>query len=198
MRVTKVITVMFVLAWLTASARPFQQKTYPPNADGFNALLLNETTVDDALNILGPPDADEIGTLDVSKIGKWLDPKHKEKSFRQLRYKKSPDFFKIELSFLDQRLVMIDLEYKKNVRPQTMSKLFDVDFTELGGPIDLPDKPGQQPRGGFITTHWPNFYSMVGISAKTFIFVNCASSGGGESPGRVERTRQISRILEKH
>jgi hypothetical protein len=196
MSLTKFMALLFALILLTTTAWPSPQ-TYPPNPDGFKALLLDQTTPDDALNILGPADADEVGSLDVSKMGKWLDPKYKEKVFRQLTYKKSPDFFKIELSFLDQKLVLIDLEYKKNIGPQMMSKLFAVGFTELGGPIDLPDKPGQYPRGGFITTHWPNFYSMVGISAKTFIFVNCASSGGGNAPGRVERTRQINRVLEK-
>lgn len=196
MKIGKRIVLMLCIVVLMAAQPSAQQKTYPPSPDGFKALLLDETTLEQALEALGVPESDKLDKLDVSKIEKWLHPKHKEKSFRQLTYKKSPDFYKIELSFLDEKLVMIDLEFKKDFDPLRLRNIFAVNFAWLGGPASLPDKPGQYPIA-FFPTHFPGFYAMVGISSKTFIFVNCASSGGGTSPGRVERTRQISRVLEK-
>jgi hypothetical protein len=145
---------------------------------------------------LGSPDKDEIETLDASKLGKWINPKQKEKIFRHLTYKKSPDFIAIKLAFLDEKLIMIDLTYKKKVTPEKLRGLFRSEFALLAGPVSLPDEPGKYPMG-FMATHFPLSYSMVAISDKTFIFVNCAFEGGGSSPGRVERTRQISRTLEK-
>lgn len=195
---TKPIIVLACVICLACAAagQPSGQTQFSSNPDGFKGFLLNETTVDKTIKALGQPDADKVDKLDVSKIGKWLDAKHNEKVFRQLTYRKSPDFLKVELSYLEEKLVMIDLEFKKEFKPEKLQNLFGVGFALLGGPATLPDKPGQYPIAFFATTY-PSNYSMVGISDKTFIFVNCASGGEGSSPGRVERTRQVSRVLEK-
>lgn len=192
----KSITVLLCLFLLSAPSltQPAPQ-TFPASPDRFKWFILNETTPDDIIKLLGTPDADKTNNLDVSKIGKWLDPKYKEKIFRQLSYTKSSDFLKIELSFLDGKLVMIDLEYKKNIQPDKLMNLFNIEFAHLGGPASLPNKPGQYPIP-FFPTGFPPAYSMVASSEKTFIYVNCGT-GDTSSPGRVERTRQISRVLEK-
>src|SRR2546430_12509752 len=74
-----------------------------PRADGFRGLILNQTTAEEALRILGPPVADKTDRLDVAKLSKWLDPKHKEKIFRQLSFRNVGDFSQIHLSFLEDR-----------------------------------------------------------------------------------------------
>jgi hypothetical protein len=190
--ITAIVSVILIIFGLGQSTAPKFQAT----PDGFMGLTLDSTTIAETESRLGPPDDDKMDKLEVSKLEKWLDPKHKEKIFRQLTYKKSPDFIEIKLSFLDDKLVMIDLAYKKRVAPDKLNGLFRAQFAHLGGPASLPDQPGKYPMG-FIATHLPALYSMVAISDKTFIFVNCASEGGGRSPGRVERTRQVSRQLER-
>ena len=185
-------TILFCL--LLLSAKIAAQSAASP--DGFQGLVLNETTLDDAKKALGLPDTDKTDNLDVSQIGKWLDPKHKEKLFRKLSYK-SRELSKIELSFLDDKLVMIDLTFKKGYDAEKVSNLFAVRFALLGGPASLPDKPGQYP-ASFFATGFPPSYSMVAISEKTFLYANCISGGGGSSPGTVLRTRQISRTLQKN
>src|SRR5437870_4967273 len=62
-----------------------------PRADGFRGLVLNQTTSEDAVKMLGEPASDKVDRLNVSKLSKWLDPKHKEKIFRQLAFKKVGD-----------------------------------------------------------------------------------------------------------
>jgi hypothetical protein len=185
------VVILFCLSLLTAGT--VAQSVASP--DGFKALVLNETTIDDAISALGQPDTDKTDSLDVSKIGKGLDAKHKEKIFRKLSYKNS-DFSKIELSFLDGKLMMIDLTFKKSYDAEKISNLFAVRFALLGGPAGLPDKPGEYPVG-FLATTFPAYYSMVAISERTFLFANCMSGGGGSSPGIVQRTRQITRTLQK-
>ena len=184
----------FALCLASAAAAP--QEKAAPTPDGFTGLTLGVTTVEEAAALLGQPEEDRIDKLDVSKIAKWLDARHGEKIFRQLASRKSAALSKLELSFLDGRLVMIDLEFKQRYTPDKLPNLFAVNFALIGGPAPLPDKPGEYPRA-FFATHFPAAYSMVGISEKTFIYVNCESAGGGTSPGRVTRTRQISRALER-
>lgn len=194
----KTITALLLLVLLAAHvpAQSKNQTPFPSNPDGFREFVLDKTTAEEIIRSLGKPEKDKADKLEVSKIEKWLDAKHKEKIFRQLTYNSLGDFLKIEFSFLQEKLVMIDLEFKRNVSPEKLTRLFGVPFEALGGPVNLPDKPGLYPNVGFSVTGYPPYYSMIGISEKTFIFINCASGPGG-SPGRVVRTRQVSRVLEK-
>ena len=167
-------------------------------ADGFRGLILNQTTSEDATRILGKPAADKTDRLDVSKMSKWLDPKHKERIFRQLTFKDVGDFSGIQLSFLENKLMMIELEFKKTVLPERLDVIFGVEFAVIGaqsGPSDLPNEPGKYP-ARFIPTYYPFNYNLIGISEHTFIWADC-STGDVARPGRIDKTRQISRALQK-
>ena len=111
---------ILLLSLALFAASSFGQSVNRSRPDGFWGLILNETTSKDALDSLGQPASDKVDRLDVSKIGKWLDPKHKEKIFRQLTFKKVKDSRTIELSFLDDRLVMIELEFGRNLKPEKL------------------------------------------------------------------------------
>jgi hypothetical protein len=167
-------------------------------ADGFRGLILNQTTAEDAIRMLGQPAQDKVDRLDVSRMNKWLDPKHNERIFRQLTFRNVGDFSQIELSFLENKLMVIELDFKKILSPLRIQNLFAVEFAVVGvqsGPSDLPDKPGKYPVR-FLPDYYPFRYNVVGISDKAFIWVDC-STGESRDPGRVDRTRQISRALEK-
>lgn len=185
---------LLTLCYAILATSLLAQSDKGPRPDGFRGLILNQTTSKEAIDILGQPVADKIDRLDVSKVGKWLDPKHKEKIFRHLTFKKVGDFRTIDLSFLDDKLMMIELEFGKNLKPEKLRNLFGVEFALVGGPSDLPDKPGQYPRP-FFATYYPDSFSLVGISDQAFLWANCSASTG--VPTRVDRTRQVSRALEK-
>lgn len=193
----KTIRVLFACYALVAVTLPAQSGN-APRPDGFRGLILNETTVEDANRIFRQPASDKVDRLNVSIIDKWLDPKHKEKIFRQLAFKDIGDFNWIKLSFLDNKLVMIELDFKKYFPEQKLKSLFAVDFWPVGianGPSSLPDKPGKYP-APFIPTFYPFSYNEVGISEKAFIWVDCSTSNTRVA-GKADITRQISRILEK-
>ena len=169
-----------------------------PRADGFRGLILNQTTSEEAVRILGQPVTDKTDRLDVAKLSKWLDPKHKEKIFRQLSFKNVGDFSQIHLSFLENKLMMIELEFKKILFPARLNDLFGLQFAVIGAqgsPSDLPSEPGKYPVR-FIPVLYPFNYNVIGISDKTFIWVDC-STGDARTPGKIDRSRQISRVLEK-
>src|SRR5205807_5988688 len=185
-----------ILSALLFAANAFAQ-TNNSRADGFRGLILNQTTSEEAVRILGQPVTDKTDRLDVAKLSKWLDPKHKEKIFRQLSFKNVGDFSQIQLSFLENKLVMIELAFKKNVAPERVNNIFGVEFTTVGaqgGPSDLPNEPGKYPVR-FVPTLYPFSYNMIGISDKAIVWVDC-STGDARTPGRIDRTRQISRVLE--
>lgn len=169
-----------------------------PRADGFHGLILNQTSSEEAIRMLGQPALDKVDRLDVSRIEKWLDPKHKEKIFRKLTFKNVGDFSQIELSFLENKLMMIELDFKKDLSPLRLKNMFPVEFAIVGvrsGPSDLPDRPGKYPVR-FMPDYYPFRYNEVGISDKAFIWVDCGT-GESRDPGRVDSTRQISRLLER-
>ena len=169
-----------------------------PRADGFRGLILNQTTSEEAVRILGQPVTDRNDRLDLAKLSKWLDPKHKEKIFRQLSFKNVGDFSQIHLSFLENKLMMIELEFKKILFPARLNDLFGLEFAVIGAqgsPSDLPSEPGKYPFR-FIPVFYPFNYNLIGISDKTFIWVDC-STGDARTPGKIDRSRQVSRVLEK-
>jgi len=173
-------------------------QTNNSRADGFRGLILNQTTSEEAVRILGQPLTDKTDRLDVAKLSKWLDPKHKEKIFRQLSFKNVGDFSQIHLSFLENKLMMIELEFKKILFPARLNDLFGLEFAVIGAqgsPSDLPNEPGKYPVR-FIPVFYPFNYNLIGISDKTFIWVDC-STGDARTPGKIDRSRQVSRVLEK-
>ena len=173
-------------------------QTNNSRADGFRGLILNQTTSEEAVRILGQPVTDKTDRLDVAKLSKWLDPKHKEKIFRQLSFKNVGDFSQIHLSFLENKLMMIELEFKKILFPARLNDLFGLQFAVIGAqgsPSDLPNEPGKYPVR-FIPVFYPFNYNLIGISDKTFIWVDC-STGDARTPGKIDRSRQVSRVLEK-
>jgi len=173
-------------------------QTNNSRADGFRGLILNQTTSEEAVRILGQPLTDKTDRLDVAKLSKWLDPKHKEKIFRQLSFKNVGDFSQIHLSFLENKLMMIELEFKKILFPARLNDLFGLQFAVIGAqgsPSDLPAGPGKYPVR-FIPVLYPFNYNLIGISDKTFIWVDC-STGDARTPGKIDRSRQVSRVLEK-
>jgi len=186
-----------LLCAVLLAANAFAQ-TSGPRADGFRGLILNQTTSEEAVRILGQPVADKTDRLEVAKLSKWLDPKHKEKIFRQLSFRNVGDFSQIHLSFLDNKLILIDLEFKKILFPARLNDLFGLEFSVIGaqqGPSDLPNEPGKYPVR-FIPIFYPFNYNMIGISDKTFIWVDC-STGDARTSGKIDRSRQVSRVLEK-
>lgn len=193
MRLIKLLSCI-VLAGTTA----FAQASGKGHSDRFQGLVLNQTSSEDAIKILGPPAADKTDRLDVSKLAKWLDPKFKEKIFHQIAFKNVGDFSRIQLSFLENKLVMIELEFKRNVAPQHLDSIFGVEFAVIGaasGPSDLPNEVGRYP-ARLIPEYYPFAYNLIGISDNVFILADC-STGDAARPGRIDRTRQISRTLQK-
>jgi hypothetical protein len=192
--VRRVITLSGLLAILAING--FAQAGNRPRPDGFRGLILNQTTPEEAINILGQPAKDVVDRLEVSELGKWLDAKYREKIFRQLTFKKVGDFHEVQLSFLENKLVMITLDFGKDLEPPKLKNLFGVEFSPVDYGMGLKDKPEEQPRRLFFARSYPSSYTAIAISDNSFIYAKCSSNNIGV-PGRVDKIYQVSRALEK-
>jgi hypothetical protein len=114
----KPIAIFVVLLFCVNIATPQEQDGAKP--DRWRGLILDESTTEDAIKLLGQPKKDGLGNLYVSDIENWLSRKywstHNGKAFRNLDYEKpSENINRVLLSFLDNKLVGINI-YPKNVK----------------------------------------------------------------------------------
>ena len=174
--------------------------------DGWHDLVLDETTVEDAINALGKPNKDKIkqklGTIIGYRINTDL-------RYRKLEYKKPKGMDKVELYFLDAKLVAIDLDLKKNVNPNSLAGEYGVDFSPSFSGVNVTYGTGrQEPVEGSVS--YPRVYHVVGVAETAFIvaqvkqgtFSHIGKSIGSiqedptNFPGKVGRIQLISRALE--
>ncbi len=151
-----------------------------PRPDGWRGLLVNVSSVDDAIRQFGAPAKDKDQTaLDLERALSWLSGKYKEKLFRTLTYKKLHDFKQVQLSFLRNKLVLISLEapnaeLEQNwIDPDDLERLFAVNFkphkrqhkTRLPSPAEFQaHAPAELKKDEYH--YW---YDMIAVSEHVFI-----------------------------
>lgn len=207
----KYLTLICFLLICFSSAYP--QSPESPKPDRWRGLILDQSTPEDAIQILGQPASDKIGKLYVSKIQSWLSKRAKEKIFRTLEFKKPEGIDKARLSFLDNKLVAIDLDVRKGIAPIALANIYGVEFQPLVSAADVAFRPRdyESNQGRIYPKTYPTVYSMVAVSKNSFIDAmvsNVPSFGGaltrsmgipdepGTFPGRVETVTIVSRTLE--
>lgn len=209
----------------------FAQAKVIKSAEDLSALNLNFTTPEEALALLGKPADDSIGKLEyemspshavVSLVTgtnlrlpeSWVSSKKEQKIFRKLVFKQNVFCKKIELSFLEDRLYLIDLTLtqKKNARllAAALEKIYETDFVSIES---LPEKSliadYENQKEPTIPKAYAKFYGMLSIAPTKILlaFVNNDSfkkefwSGTGKPeknmfPGVVAKVQIISRDIE--
>ena len=180
--------------------------------DQWRGFILNQSTPEDALRLLGLPAKDSIERLRIFDVdSKWITSKHKEKVFRQLTYKNTQSMDKVEFSFLDGYLVMIDLDLEQETAASALSRIYGIEFIPKVSGLAESWMPGDYERnqGRIYPKTYPTVYSLGGVSTNSFIgaLVNNSSVGKilrdsigvrdtGDFPGKIARIQIISRVLE--
>lgn len=212
-RLPAVRPLILVLLLLASPTLAYSQDSESAKPDRWRGLILDQSTPEDAIRILGQPASDKIGKLYVFKIQSWLSKRTKEKIFRTLEFKKPEGIDKARLSFLDNKLVAIDLDVKKGIAPVALANIYGIEFQPLVGAADIAFNPRdyEQNQGRVYPKTYPVTYSMVAVSKNSFIdamISNVPSFGGaltrsmgipdqpGTFPGRVETITMVSRSLE--
>jgi len=204
------ITLCLVLSILSVSVYAQSDNAQP---DRWRGLILDQSTPDDAIRVLGKPASDRLGPVAVFKIQSWLTKRTKQKIFRTLEFKKPEGIDKAWLFFLDGKLVAINLDMKKGISPAGLSNIYGIEFQPMVGAADVGFRPRDYERnqGRVYPKTYPTVYSMVAVSEKSFVdamIANVPSFGGaltrsmgipdqpGTFPGKVEFVTLVSRTLE--
>lgn len=207
-RISMLLCVVFSL---TALSYALEQDH--PLPDRWRGLVLDQSTPEDGIRILGKPAKDTTGSISADPINNWLTKRRKEKVFRTLIFNKPEGIDKATLSFLDGKLVMISLDVKKGISPEGLANIYGVPFQPLVDTLALALKPEdfERNQGKVYPKTYPTVYSMVAVSEHSFVnamisnvpsFLGAlAESAGvpdkpGSFPGRVEFVQLISRTLE--
>jgi hypothetical protein len=147
--------------------------------DGWRGLIIDVSTPEDAIRIFGQPSSDKSNqSLRLLMVDKWLaGGKYKQKLFRQLTFKKPVGFDEVRLSFLESKLIMIELEPRTGdvpdwFDPDTLAVTFNARFTPQEWHIGKKLPPlteFQQSMRADPPKKFAEIYDMVAISDRSFI-----------------------------
>ena len=151
-----------------------------PRPDGWSGMVLNVSSPDDAIHLFGAPAKDKDKTaLDIRRNLSWLSDKYKQKVFRTLTYKKWHGYKQVQLSFLDNKLVLISLEapnaeLEQNwIDPDELERLFAVSFKphhrKFRGKLPAPSEFQANAPTELKKDEYAYWYDMIAVTENSFI-----------------------------
>jgi hypothetical protein len=168
-----VICIVFLLC-ITAS---FAQQP-PAQPNGWRGLIIDVSTTEDAIRILGQASGDKSNqNLKLALVDKWLPGgKYNLKIFRQLTVKKPTGFDEAQLSFLDNKLVLIELSARTGdvqnwVDPDDLDATFNTKFiySEWHFGKKLPPLSEFEKLESTPPKKFAELYDMIAITDRNFI-----------------------------
>ncbi len=169
--------IAFLLAVCATASGAQEQAAARP--DGWRGLVIDVSTPQDAMRALGQPSGDKSNqSLRLVMVDKWLaGGKYNQKIFRELTFKKPAGFKEARLSFLENRLVLIELEAATGdaqnwLDPDDLAATFDTKFAaedwHFGKKLP-PLSEFEQSLGSDPPKKFTEFYDMVAVSERSFI-----------------------------
>lgn len=168
---------------LVAASVVAQENTARP--DGWRGLVLDGSTVEDAIRILGQPSKDkDKQRVELVAASEWLGDLEKQKLFRKLTFKKPEGFAQATLFFKDNKLVIIELDGKYEFQegwldPDALFSLFNADFKPhnkiFGGKRLLPPEEFSRV-GDAATKDFAWYYDMIAVAERSFILADVKNS----------------------
>lgn len=173
---------LLVVIVLLTNLSPLMAQNHEMRSDGWRGLVLDVSTPEDAIRILGKPSKDEDKvSVRIWGIDNWLAGKEKQKIFRTLSYKwgkaKGAEF--VELAFLDGRLAIITLQELPTpdrrqagwIDPDDLEKQFSAPFKPRNREAskDLPPLSEFQSKAPTELSKYESYYDALGVAEKSFI-----------------------------
>ena len=185
-----------------------------PRPDRWRGLVLDEATPEDAGHALGKAASDKEDRLFIRNIDKWFVKGLNKKALRKMQFKEVQGFDKAELYFLDGKLVVLQLDFKKEIAPNALANIYGIEFRPYVSGFDESASPRDYERnsGRVYPKTYPLIYNMVAVSERAIVSADVHNSGAGfyfrqsmgahddagGFPGKVRQIQMISRRLENH
>ena len=178
-----------------------------PQPDRFRGLVIDQSTPEDALRILGTPSDEKTGAFGAPRIDSQLSKDRKNRTFRHLIFKRVADMNKVTLTFSASKLVGITLDLDESLSPNILSKTYGIDFRPSFSSWDEALSPGQFERhqGKLYAKKYPTVYYLIAKSDRSFVsamvtnnsFKSILGPDDPDSlPGKVTLIYIVSRTLE--
>ncbi len=170
------ISFLAVASFLCIVPLAAQEPTAQPGV--WRGLVVDVSTTEDAIRILGQPSGDKSNqNLKLALVDKWLSGgRYNQKIFRQLTFKKPTGFDEAQLSFLDNKLVLIQLSARTGdvpnwVDPDDLGATFNTKFihSEWHFGKKLPPLSEFEKLDSTPPKKFAELYDMIAITDRTFI-----------------------------
>jgi hypothetical protein len=192
----------------TQSSPPGQPSS-KPLPDRWQNLIIDQTTPEEALALLGKPASDKVDQLQIHNIDRWISLRRKDKIFRKLTWKKPAGAHKLDLAFLDGKLVMMRVYYEKKQLPaEKLAPTFGINF--IGVEKVSPNSLEYEQNAVTHIENYPMQYYAVAVSPNSFLSALVVDPNikrllkrmvsvpvEGYLPGQVALIEIVSRRLEK-
>jgi len=158
--------VIMILASLALAGPGLLQEKAPSGG-----LLIDQTNAESAIALLGKPREDRLAELPVDKVGSWLEPASKQKQFRVLTFQDVKGFERIDLSFLNDKLVMLQYKLAQNIAAKDLRQIYRLSFFPILGEHDLDRGPAyyEKYEGTIEVAEFPATYYLVAVSPNSLI-----------------------------
>lgn len=206
------LTILFCAFTLHAqdASKPKTEDADKAQPDRWRGLILDQSTPEDAIRILGKPKNDKIGGFKPYPIEKRFNLKGE---FRHMQYKKLTGVKNAELVFTQGKLISIFLELEKSIPATALQNIYGVEFEPKFSSMDTALSPGQYERnqGRLYAKSFPVVYSLIAKTEHSYVSAlvtqsamayallgggSQGSNGDGAFPGKTKMIQLISRSLE--
>jgi hypothetical protein len=190
-----IVSAFIIFAFAVANMAQEQDKPLP---DRWHGLILDQSTVDDALKALGKPSGD-----------KTIGPKNK--AFRVVTFKKVAGMNEAKLMFRDDKLVSIGLQPTKRIEAKAIPNIYGIEFDVRVSGIEEAANPKDYERsnGRVYPKTYPAVYFLKAVTEHATINCLIANNSLGAIlgqtagvrnndgfPGRVSLIQLNSRVLD--
>jgi hypothetical protein len=204
----KKLTLLLVLA-LTSCAAAFAQEQDKPMPDRWRGLIIDQSTPEDAIKVLGQPASDKTDNFRPYPFDKRISTKGK--TFRHLKFKEVKGLDSALLVFTDNKLVGISLDLKEHIAASAIPNNYGIEFEPKIGSLSASSNPRDYERheGKLYPKNYPAGYYLVAETPEVWIGAainnsslgsallgsSRGSTGAGAFPGKAMSLIIVSRSL---
>jgi hypothetical protein len=157
-----------------------------PLPDRWRGLVIDETTPEEAMKILGKPTRDRMEGESTYPLNLRLTLDENSKDARKLSYDKLEGMTSVDLLFKKDKLVLIELRLDKRVRASALGRIYGLHFSPKFSSI-YGVSPGVYQTRGIQPVDYPPVYFLIALSDTTYVSAEIKSGIGGALLGKNQR-----------